>query len=93
MLQPPESGRLPDRGHFKDADARGRPGAAAGTDWAGLLAVPPDRRRSLPGHHPRDYVSGSVATASAPHPTRLETRTKESNTRASHWALRNPKAQ
>ena len=37
--------------------------------------------------------SGSVANLSAFHPTRLETRTKESNMRASHWAVRNPKAQ
>lgn len=38
-------------------------------------------------------VLGSVASLSAFHPTRLETRTKESNMRASHWAVRNPKAQ
>ena len=35
--------------------------------------------------------SGSVAIESAPHPTRLETRTKESNTRASQWAVTKPR--
>ena len=36
--------------------------------------------------------TGSVANRSALHPTRLETRTKESNMRASRWVVRNPKA-
>ena len=37
-------------------------------------------------------ISGSAASTSVSRPTRLETRTKESNTCASHWALRNLKA-
>lgn len=37
--------------------------------------------------------SGSVANRSVACPTRLETRTKESNMCASQWVLRNPEAQ
>ena len=38
-------------------------------------------------------LCGSVATPSALHPTRLETRTKESGVRASQGVVRNPRAQ
>ena len=41
---------------------------------------------------PRSRLLGSVAKL-APHPTRLETRTKESNMCASHWACTNPKGE
>ena len=46
----------------------------------------------LDGRGFRPAGTGSVANRSALHPTRLETRTKESNMRASRWVVRNPKA-
>lgn len=60
-------------------------------DLRGLFAVLADRRRCSGGDR-RCRHPGSLANRSAPHPTRLETRTKESNMCASHWAA-NPQAQ
>ena len=68
----------------------GLPGFRSEFDWQGLgnRVCRPLRStgRASPGG------TGSVANLSAFHPTRLETRTKESNMCASHWAVRNPKA-
>ena len=62
------------------------------SDWCGLLAVRADRGGSFgwgPLVGPVLRVSGERSVS---RPTRLETRTKESNACASHWALRNLKA-
>ena len=73
------------------AAVRGR-GPFRPFDWGGLLCSALRLRVvwdcALPCQCER-----SVAIQSAPHPTRLETRTKESNMCASHGALRNLKAQ
>ncbi len=68
------------------------PGLLGPFDWDGLFTVHSDRGPSRTGLLPR-WCSRSVANRLAPHPTRLETRTKESNMCASHWVLRNLKAQ
>jgi hypothetical protein len=57
-------------------------------DRRGLSSVPVDSGRSAMAAIPAD--SGSVANRSVTCPTRLETRTKESNMCASRRALRNP---
>lgn len=65
------------------------PVSSTGRDWA---TVSPDRSSAI-GVGLAGRRTRLVASMSAFHPTRLETRTKESNMRASHWAVRNPKAQ
>ena len=71
-------------------DRRRRPSGFPGEfDWWGLG----NRARRPLAWTDRDGSGGigSVAILSAFHPTRLETRTKESNMRASHWAGMKPK--
>ena len=85
--------RSPVGGPRKTYD-RGRPryrGPARAFDWRGLSPVPADRGRAA-SSGPADGL-GSVANRSVTCPTRLETRTKESNMCASQWVLRNLEAQ
>ena len=85
------SGRLRSRGGGPFGGRARRPPAPL-SDRGGLRSVrpdraaPPGRARATPGR------PGSAAT-SATHPTRLETRTKESSTRASRRLARKPAAQ
>src|SRR6218665_4106471 len=57
-------------------------------DWFQWPRTARPQRRDSPASR-----LGSVAKRPVTCPTRLETRTKESNMCASRWALRNPKAQ
>ena len=75
----------PERGRSRHRDL-GRP-----FELRGLSSVPANRGRSAVAESAAG--SGSVANRSVTCPTRLETRTKESNMCASHWVLRNLEAQ
>ena len=71
----------------------GPPAPGATVDRGGLSSVRPNRVRvARAGIGSRKRRQGSAAM-SATHPTRLETRTKESNARASQRVNRNPVAQ
>ena len=92
-LKPPGvAARSGDRGSTVPALRLGPPRLRRGTKLPGLLAVPATRsRRTDACALPRHRHSGSAASRSALHPTRLETRTKESGTSASHGASSKPK--
>ena len=80
-------------GGAEDATARSpAPGHARSLDWRVLLAVRTDRWRAARLGGPSGRLA-SVANRPVTHPTRLETRTKESNMCASHAARRSRKAQ
>ena len=71
---------------------QGALGSGLSFNLLGLLAVLANRGGSVIRDSPL-LILGSVANRSVSHPTRLETRTKESNMCASHGVLRNLKAQ
>lgn len=81
----------PSRGSPGRRRGTGPPAPGATVDWGGLSSVRPDRV-APPGGEAHEGRQGS-AVMSVTHPTRLETRTKESNTCASRRAERNPVAQ
>ena len=84
--------RRPVRGPRKTVAERRRPPVvwlrSTRGDWFQCPRTARPQRRDGPASR-----LGSVAKRPATCPTRLETRTKESNMCASRWALRNPKAQ
>lgn len=82
-LQPPPAGGTEGRDR--------RPVAVRRTGWTVLSAA--FRRRRRTGRRRSRTGAGGQRGASVAHPTRLETRTKESNTCASRRVERNPRAQ
>lgn len=91
VIVPDGVGRPADRGRLPCAAGRGAVASGVRSNCGDCRQCP--LTAGVRGWRRAAIGSGSVANRSVACPTRLETRTKESNMCASQWVLRNPEAQ